>query len=178
MVSAALPFQLTDGHTREDPALRAARRVREGTDTRRLSDSALGLPHRPQRFARSWPLQPATIRLAAIHARTWLAIWRWLGDQDNALRILRELVENAVKHPQGPPPDAQVELVLRITEDDELLMDVSDPDPTFPRFEDAVLASASTGLGLVQQLAEDITWGTPDIARGKTVRARLLPTQS
>ncbi|MBC9724977.1 hypothetical protein H8R17_08385 [Streptomyces sp. TRM68367] len=62
-----------------------------------------------------------------------------------------------------------------MTEDEELLIDVSDPAPKLPGFEAALSAGACTGLGMVRLLAEDITWGTPDIERGKTVRVRMLP---
>ncbi|MBT1098101.1 ATP-binding protein [Streptomyces sp. Tu102] len=174
MVSAALAFPAAAGWTADEPALPVESRLgnEQSSDGQRANS-----PHlpRPQRFTRSWPFQPTAVRLAAIHARTWLAAWRWAGDQDDALRVVTELVGNAVEHAADPPPGSAVELALFITEGEELLIDVSDPDPKFQGFETAVSANSSTGLGLVRVLAEDVTWGTPDIAKGKTVRVRMLP---
>ncbi|MFD7769841.1 ATP-binding protein [Streptomyces sp. NPDC059787] len=133
-----------------------------------------GLPRRPQRFARSWPLQPTAVQLARIHARTWLVMSRWAGDQDAALLAIHELVENGVKHPTESVEGA-VELGLLITEEEDLLIDVSDPDPKFADFDAAIAVEKTRGLGLVIALGGAITWGTPDPGRGKTVRVRMRP---
>ncbi|MFF4051955.1 ATP-binding protein [Streptomyces chartreusis] len=176
MVSAALPFPLADGRTTEAAAPPPGTRLGNAQEAGREGEEFLRLPW-PRRFARHWPLQRTAVRLAAIHARTWLATWRWAGDQDDALRVVMELVSNAVEHVADPPPGPEVELVLSITEAEELLIDVSDPDPKFSGFEASLSAGASTGLGLVRVLAEDVAWGTPDIAKGKTVRVRMVPVR-
>ncbi|MFF4500352.1 ATP-binding protein [Streptomyces sp. NPDC001401] len=132
-------------------------------------------PPRLRPFERKWPLRPTTVRLARVHARTWLAMSRWPGDQDEALLVVQEVVENGVKHPTHVPADGVIELVLCITEDDGLLIDVADPDPRFPGFNEVIIASPHTGLGRVRALGGEVTWGTPDVERGKTVRVRMRP---
>ncbi|MGW4757529.1 ATP-binding protein [Streptomyces chartreusis] len=128
-------------------------------------------------FARQWPLYPTTVRLARVHARTWLTMSRWPGDQDEALFIVQEVVENGVKHPTHVPADGVVELVLSVAEDGELTIEVTDPDPRFPRFNEVISTGPITGLGRVRALGGEVTWGTPDVERGKTVRVRLRPSK-
>ncbi len=102
---------------------------------------------------------------------------RWPGDQDEALFIVQEVVENGVKHPRHVPADGVVELVLSVTEHGDLTIEVTDPDPRFPRFNEVISAGPITGLGRVRALGGEVTWSTPDVERGKTVRVRLRPSK-
>lgn len=151
---------------------------RAAKSERRPPASMPGRPRRPQRFARSWPLQTTTVRLARVHARTWLTIGGWAGDQHAALLAIHELVENGVKHSLNASADDVVGLALLIAEDEDLLIDVSDPNPRFAEFDAATAGGRSTGLGLVIALGGSITWGTPDPDRGKTVRIRFRPGET
>ncbi|MEU0942312.1 ATP-binding protein [Streptomyces canus] len=99
----------------------------------------------------------------------------WPGDQDEALLVVHETVGNGVKHPQQVPADGTVALALSIAEDGILVVEVTDPDPRFPHFNEAIIAAPVTGLGRVRALGGEITWGTPDVEHGKTVRVRLPP---
>jgi two-component sensor histidine kinase len=99
----------------------------------------------------------------------------WAGDQHAALLAIHELVENGVKHSVEASADGAVALVLLITEDEDLLIDVSDPNPKFAEFAAVTTTGRATGLGLVIALGGAITWGTPDPDHGKTVRVRLRP---
>ncbi|MEV5843734.1 ATP-binding protein [Streptomyces sp. NPDC051985] len=132
-------------------------------------------PLRRQPFVRSWPLHPTAVRLAWVHARTWLAIAGWSGDQGEALLVVQEVMRNGVRHPTHAPADGTVQLSLSITEDGLLVIDVTAPDPEFPGFDFALPAGPDTGLGLVRALGGEVTWGAPDVEHGKTVRVRMRP---
>lgn len=177
MVSAALAFPAAGARTIEAPEIATP----EEGETRQSADDEL--PRRPHLFERSWPLGRTADRLARIHARTWLTTWRWAGDHDEAQLIVGMLVDNAVRHTTITGSEPEVGLVLQITEDDELLVDVSDPDPKFEGFDEIVVAARTraesgvqlTGIPLVLGLGGEITWGIPDVGGGKTVRVRVKP---
>ncbi|MFC9502685.1 ATP-binding protein [Streptomyces sp. NPDC057002] len=131
------------------------------------------LARRPQNFARRWSLQRTAVRLARIHARTWLTTWRWAGDLDEALIVVVVLMDNAVKYAAAANAQGCVELALVLDEDENLVICVSDPNPKFEGFTEAVAAEKRSGLGLVRALGGEITWGTPDVDSGKTVQVRM-----
>ncbi|WP_405908729.1 ATP-binding protein [Streptomyces sp. NBC_00828] len=175
VVSAALAFPLADARTTEAPETGMP------NDGETESPAAYNLPRRPQRFERSWPLQPTADRLARIHARTWLTTWRWAGDHDEAQLVVDALMDNAVRHAVATAAENEVGLILQITEDEDLLIDVSDPDPKFEGFDEVLTAARTraetgvqlTGVALVLGLGGEITWGIPDAGSGKTVRVRM-----
>lgn len=178
MVSAALAFPPAGARTTQAPEAATPEACEPGVS------AADSLPPRPQRFERSWPLQPTADRLARIHARTWLTTWRWAGDHDEAQLAVVLLVDNAVRHAASTDTECEVGLVLQITEEEDLLIDVSDPDPRFEGF-DEVVASARTraetdvpltGIALLLGLGCEITWGIPDAGGGKTVLVRMSPS--
>lgn len=176
LVSAVLAFSLAAGLTTED----------QGTGTSQEGEpnsSAHGLPRRPLRFERCWPVRPTAGRLAQIHARTWLTTWRWAGDHDEAQLAVALLMDNAVRHPTTSA-QSEVGLALEITEEEELIIDVSDADPNFEGFAEVVAAARAraeiggplTGIALLLGLGGEITWGIPDIgAAKKIVRVRMRP---
>lgn len=174
MVSAALAFSPASTPRAEAPA--RAVEPDEGGGVPMQGVVTPTAPPRLRPFERKWPLHPTTVRLARVHARTWLAMSRWPGDQDEALLIVHEVVENGVKHPAHAPADGMVQLALSATEDGELEIKVTDPDPRFPLFNEVITAGTLTGLGRVRALGGEVTWGTPDAEHGKTVRVRVRPS--
>lgn len=120
----------------------------------------------------SYPLTPASARLARQHSRLRLAAWRWPGDLDDAVLVVSELVANAARH--GKVTGHHLWLRLALAEDDELIVDVSDPSREFPGFEGGTTTPGEGGRGLlvVRQLAHELEWFLRD-GQGKTVRAKL-----
>ncbi|MFE6283447.1 ATP-binding protein [Streptomyces sp. NPDC057877] len=118
-------------------------------------------------------MTPRSIRLARLHTRRRLTMWRWPGDIDDAVLVTSELVANAVRH--GRLPGHELHLGLRTGEGGEdLIVDVSDPILTFPTVDKEPGEDAEFGRGLlvVSQIAAELDWFLRQDA-GKTVRARL-----
>ncbi|KPI02990.1 hypothetical protein OK074_5140 [Actinobacteria bacterium OK074] len=101
----------------------------------------------------------------------------WAGQQADAVLVVAELVENVVDH-VGPYGDGEVRLALTITDEEVLLIDVTDPDPEFDGFHEAVSVQKATGLGLVRELGADISWSAPEDVEEKTVRVRMPSLRS
>lgn len=129
-------------------------------------------------WSTSYPMTPQAALLGRLHARRRLTSWQWQGDIDDAVLVVSELVTNAARH--GKAPGHHLWLRLALAEDGGLIVDVSDPNPTFPGFGAAGAAQRETqsggeggrGLTVVRQLAHDVGWFLRT-QRGKTVRARL-----
>ncbi|MCX5327835.1 ATP-binding protein [Streptomyces sp. NBC_00140] len=128
-------------------------------------------PLRPQKWPSVWPMTTGTLRLTRLRARSILAMSAWAGDQTAASRVVTELVSNAVVH----VGTGEVRLLLVISEDEDLSIEVSDPSPEFRDFDKAVVVEKETGLGLVRALGGEVSLGPPPPSGGKTVRARLRP---
>ncbi|WP_331762630.1 ATP-binding protein (plasmid) [Streptomyces sp. NBC_01420] len=114
--------------------------------------------------------------LARIHTRTCLTVLGWDGSIGAATEITDRLVRNALVH--GCPRTRQVmdiRLRLALTEGRQLLIEVSDSNPAFPDFGEAVLGRKGRGLWEVHRLGGSISWFLPHHANGKTVRALLGP---
>lgn len=129
-------------------------------------------PSRPQKWASVWPMTAGTPRLTRLRARSILAMSAWAGDRAFASRVVTELVSDAVTH----AGTGEVRLALVISENEELLIEVSDPSPEFRDFDKAVALEKATGLGLVRALGGEVSLGPPPPGGGKTVRVRLRPT--
>lgn len=174
MVSAALVLPPVGGRTRDAPMLE--RDEKEGAVA---SGSFYVPPRRPQEFPlRSWPLQPASVRLARLHARTFLSVTEWGGDQEAAVRIVMELVDNAVQHVGPVHPQGQVTLGMTATEDDDLIIAVTDPGCWFDGFDGAEAAQKDSGLGLVRKLGGEMSWTISESGYTKTVRVLMKPLTS
>ncbi|MFF5313217.1 ATP-binding protein [Streptomyces massasporeus] len=173
MVSAALAFSSKSTRTAQPSRFDGEHIPAQELEAVAQTVAAKAYPRRPQRFTRRWPLRPTAVRLARIHARTWLTTWRWAGDQDEALIVIDTLMANAVKHGGTAHAQDHVELALLIDEDDNLVIGVSDPNPKFEGFAAAMAIQTKSGLSLIQALGGEITWGTPDVERGKTVQVRM-----
>ncbi|MFG2631809.1 ATP-binding protein [Streptomyces sp. NPDC048473] len=120
------------------------------------------------------PADPSALKVARISGRTMLTMLSWHGNQHAAIDVLYVLVNNALKHafspgetPQGP------EVWLRVTEAHDLIIDVTDLDPEFPDFDQAVAGELGHGLWGAKHLGAAITWFPADA--GKTVRATMRP---
>lgn len=120
----------------------------------------------------SYPMTPASARLARQHSRIRLTAWQWAGDLDDAVLVVSELVANAARH--GKATGRHLWLRLALTDEDELIVDVSDPGRTFPGFEGGAVTPGEGGRGLlvVRQLTEEFGWFLR-AGHGKTVRAKL-----
>lgn len=128
-------------------------------------------PVRPQRWEQKWPIASGTARLARLHAQTRLAVAAWPGDRTVALRVVTELVQNAVEHVGA----GEVLLVLFLDETEDLVLEVADQEPEFTDFQHAIAAQKQTGLSLVRALGGDVSLQTPPAGFGKSVRVVLHP---
>ncbi|MBA4866939.1 ATP-binding protein [Streptomyces sp. PSKA54] len=120
-----------------------------------------------------------SVGLARVHSRQRLTVWRWDGDIEDAVLIVSELTTNAVSH--GRVADLPMRLRLALLEDECLVIDVSDPVPAFPRFDEVIKAGPEDergrGLHLMRQFGGEVTWFLQE-SGGKTVRALLQPREA
>ncbi|MGW5637292.1 ATP-binding protein [Streptomyces sp. NPDC003832] len=110
-------------------------------------------------------------RLARLHARTRLGVMAWSGDRNSAVRIITEVVRNAVEH----VGNGIVELTLSADENDVLCIDVTDPRPGDESLDEALAGGHGTGLWLVRHLGGEISWFPGESGHGKTIRVRMQP---
>ncbi|MGW0916757.1 ATP-binding protein [Streptomyces sp. NPDC002784] len=123
------------------------------------------------------PADPSAAGLARIKARSLLTLAAWPGNQHHAIDVLHALVDNAVQHALAPgKPDQSLSACLSLTEAHELLVDVTDPLPRFPDFDQAVTGDCGRGLWEIARQGVELSWFL--IGSGfdaKTVRAVLRP---
>lgn len=115
--------------------------------------------------------------LARIQARSLLTVMAWPGNQHHAVDVLHALVGNAVKHALIPQEvNQRFGACLSITEAHELIIDVTDPVPLFPDFDQAIAGESGRGLWEIARKGADLSWFvTGDDFEAKTVRAVLRP---
>ncbi|WP_432043290.1 ATP-binding protein [Streptomyces cadmiisoli] len=123
------------------------------------------------------PADPSAPGLARIKARTLLTVAAWPGNQHHAIDVLYQLVDNAVQHALVPgKPDQTFGACLSITEARELLVDVTDPLPQFPDFDQAVAGDFGRGLWDIARQGAVVSWFVVgQDYNAKTVRAVLRP---
>ncbi|WP_128378546.1 ATP-binding protein [Streptomyces cavernae] len=122
------------------------------------------------------PADPSATGLARVQGRTRLTMLRWPGNQHLAVDVLHVLINNAVQHALTPEKEGQrFGARLSITQANELLIDVTDPNPTFPDFDEAIAGELGRGLWAIARQGVDITWSVNSDFDGKTVRATLRP---
>lgn len=167
MLSVALALAPADPHAAGAAALDAEPARHRETDEQPV-------PVRPQMWTRSWRIEACVPRLARLHARTRLSVMSWSGNQNNAVRITTELVQNAVDHVGA----GNVEVTLSVDECDVLLIDVSDPRSGHRGLDEALVGRHGTGLWIVRQLGGEVNWGPAESGSGKTIRVRLQPGEA
>ncbi|MGW0844184.1 ATP-binding protein [Streptomyces sp. NPDC002787] len=131
-------------------------------------------PVRPQPWARSWRIEACVPRLARLHAQTQLSMMAWPGNQSAGVRIVAEVVRNALDHVRK----GLVELRLSVVEDDVLLIDVTDPAPGDEKLDEALASGDGTGLWLVRHLGGEVSWFPAASGIGKTIRVRMQPGET
>ncbi|MGC5004831.1 ATP-binding protein [Streptomyces sp. DT203] len=129
-----------------------------------------------EEWSRTFDLLPAAPQLARLHARTRLTMFRWPGNVEGATEAVGILVGNVVAHADPGPDheDRRVRLRLAITEVHTLLINVQDPLPEFPNFEQASAGELGRGLWKVGRLGGALSWHLCERG-GKAVRARMMP---
>ncbi|MGW4086947.1 ATP-binding protein [Streptomyces sp. NPDC004822] len=115
--------------------------------------------------------------LARIQARTLLTVADWPGNQPHAVDVLHSLVDNAWKHAVIPGEvNQRFDACLSITEAQELIIDVTDPVPLFPDFEQAITDESGRGLAKIARKGVKLSWFVVgEDFNAKTVRAVLRP---
>ncbi|WP_326733965.1 hypothetical protein [Streptomyces sp. NBC_01022] len=114
--------------------------------------------------------------LARVHTRACLTVLDWSGSIHAATKIVDRVVRNAVAHGNpGTGQAAGIRLRLAVTEKRQLLIDVSDSNPSFPGFGEAALGHKERGLWEIHHLGGTLSWFLPQNADSKTVRVMLAP---
>ncbi|MET9776170.1 ATP-binding protein [Streptomyces sp. NPDC006367] len=119
------------------------------------------------------PANVSASSYARIAGRTRLTMLNWPGPIHAAVNVLGILVDNAVEHALTPGPDDRLSARLALTEDRRLLIDVTDPHPQFPDFDEAVNGAQGRGLWHARRLGAHLSWFITSDVEGKTVRAVL-----
>ncbi len=124
------------------------------------------------------PADVSAVLTARIWIRTCLAALGWNGPILRATEVISRLVDNGVRHglPDGTDK-MQRRIVLRVevNEAGQLVVDVTDLNPTFPNFAAAVRGERGRGLWHVGHHDAQVTWFLHHDGPGKTVRAMLAP---
>ncbi|WP_406482526.1 ATP-binding protein [Streptomyces sp. NBC_01615] len=129
--------------------------------------------------ARSYALDRTSLRRVRSEAFTYLTILGWPGDVVAAVEVLARLADNAIRHAQpSDGADAHMDVLLAVTEDDALRIDVRDPFAEFPDSEAAVNGERGHGLWEARLLGADVTWSLAEDGRSKTVRALMVPREA
>lgn len=110
-------------------------------------------------------------RLARLHARTRLGMMAWSGPQEAAVRVVTEVVRNAVQH----VGKGKVMLTMSVGKDEVLLLDVTDPGPGHDGLTVALAGGDGTGLWLVRKLGGEVSWSPAESGGPKTIRVRMPP---
>lgn len=119
----------------------------------------------------------SVVAMARLQARYKLTMVGWPGIIQDAVDVLHCLVDNAVAYGLTSGQSGEnLGACLRVTEAHELLIDVTDPNPTFSDFDKATSGELGPrSLCEIAALGADLSWfATADFA-GKTVRATMRP---
>ncbi|WP_415954387.1 ATP-binding protein [Streptomyces sp. KLOTTS4A1] len=121
------------------------------------------------------PATSSAVTVARVSGRTKLTMLDWPGNGHAAIAVLSALVDNAVTYGLPEAPAQGLSARLGVTEAEELVIDVTDPNPKFPDFTEAVSGTIGRGLWHARQHGAQLSWFVPADAEGKTVRATLRP---
>ncbi|MGV9812732.1 ATP-binding protein [Streptomyces cellulosae] len=108
-------------------------------------------------------------------ARTGITVMGWKGSVHAGTEVVGLLAQNAVQHAVTDSSSQRVTVNLQLSESEQLIIDVHDPAPRFPGFQDAVGGEQGRGLWEAQQHGAAITWFLDPEAGGKVVRATMTP---
>ncbi|MBC9718440.1 sensor histidine kinase [Streptomyces sp. TRM66268-LWL] len=118
---------------------------------------------------------PVAVQAARIEGYTRVTLLGWSGNVRRAVDVLGILVSNALAHGITPGESEQIHVKLTRTEAQHLLLEVTDDNPSFPDFAQAVQGELGRGLWRARQLGAVVTWFLLQDASGKVVRAELRP---
>ncbi|MFC8705829.1 hypothetical protein ACFWNF_17680 [Streptomyces anulatus] len=104
---------------------------------------------------------------ARLQAVACLLAFAWSGPCGLAVQTVDQLVRNASEF--GRCSGGNIGLRVGLTEVDDLLIDVTDHNPEFPSFDEAVAGRVGQGLWRVTQYGAAVSWHPHE--HGKTVRA-------
>lgn len=122
------------------------------------------------------PADHSAVTIARISGRTKLTMLNWPGNAHAAIDVLGCLVNNAVVYGLTPGKAGQsLSARLGITEAHELVIDVTDPNPLFPNFTEAVDGTMGRGLWNARQHGARVSWFVSPNFESKTVRATIQP---
>ncbi|MET7663191.1 hypothetical protein ABZS99_30780 [Streptomyces sp. NPDC005463] len=140
-----------------------------------MNPEAVTTPVITSQYPLSVPVDPSAPLKARVKGRTGLTMLGWPGSQLKAVEVLGILVTNALEHGITPGVTQELHARLSVTETRELLIEVTDANPTFSDFERAVAGELGQGLWQVGQLGASIDWSTDCDFSSKTVRAIMRP---
>ncbi|MFE6676389.1 ATP-binding protein [Streptomyces tendae] len=121
------------------------------------------------------PPDSSAVKIARVSGRTKLTMLDWPGNGHAAIDVLGALVHNAVTYGLTGAPGQSLSARLGVTEARELVIDVTDPNPKFPNFTEAVDGTAGRGLWNARQHGARLSWFVASDFEGKTVRATFKP---
>jgi len=99
----------------------------------------------------------------------------WKGPAPRAAEVTAHLVSNAVRHglPNTVPPQCHLLLRAAVTDNGDLVLDVTDHNPRFPGFGHETWAGSGRGMRRLARLDVQLSWAPCPNGIGKTVRATL-----
>ncbi|MFE1206302.1 ATP-binding protein [Streptomyces sp. NPDC058762] len=121
------------------------------------------------------PPDSSAVKIARVSGRTRLTMLDWPGNGHAAIAVLGALVDNAVTYGLTGAPGQGLSARLGVTEARELVIDVTDPNPKFPNFTEAVDGTIGRGLWNARQHGAQLSWFVASDFEGKTVRATFQP---
>ncbi|MEU9355023.1 ATP-binding protein [Streptomyces griseoloalbus] len=122
------------------------------------------------------PPDSSAVTIARVSGRTKLTMLDWHGNGHAAIAVLGTLVDNAVAYGLTPGKTRQsLSARLGVTEAQQLIIDVTDPNPLFPNFAEAVDGTIGRGLWNARQHGARLSWFVASDFEGKTVRATFQP---
>jgi hypothetical protein len=129
-------------------------------------------------FSTELPGDQSAVYMARVWTRTVVTALCWNGSILQATGAISRLVDNGIRH--GLPedlaqPKRRLSVRAAITEADELLIDVSDLNPSFPDAGAAIRGEKGRGLWLLARQGSKVVWFLHHEGPGKTVRAVLSP---
>jgi anti-sigma regulatory factor (Ser/Thr protein kinase) len=136
--------------------------------TVRLALDSIGEPRARRRHEVQFPFSTSTPRLARSFVRDTCARWGVDDVRDDAVLVVSELVENAVRH-AGSAPSLRLEL-----RPGQFVVAVRDEDPALPKPRPLTFDQpGGRGISLVAALSK--VWGASPSPRGGKVIWAVLP---